>query len=274
LKPEIFIVETFLGCDLKCPECAIGGGFITRKEGRLDFDRFKIIADKIKPFCKDLHLYHSGEPLLNRDIFKIIKYASAFTKTNISTHGNTLTEEKAKKLIESGISVIIVSIDGMTQEIYERYRVGGDLKKVLKGLELLQHYNARAGSRVRINPQFIVAGYNNHEIDKFREYCKSLGLEPSLKPLNFKSKEFLFDKEKAKGCLAMKDGVFDILLDGSAVLCCQDYNAIKAFGNIYEQEVIDIWDSEEYKSCRQGVVSGNAPQFCIEWCMTYGTVKN
>ena len=81
-------------------------------------------------------------------------------------------------------------------------------------------------------------------------------------------------EQEAKECRAMKDGVFDILLDGSVILCCHDYNGTIAFGNIYKEEVIDIWNNEEYKNCRQMVVSGNAPQFCVERCMTYGTVKN
>ena len=69
LVPEIFAVETILGCDLNCPECAIGGNFITRKKGWMKFDQFKIIADKIRSYCKYLYLHLWGEPMLNNDIF-------------------------------------------------------------------------------------------------------------------------------------------------------------------------------------------------------------
>ena len=125
LMPTTFTVETILGCNLKCPECALGGGFIHRKMGWMRFDQFKIIARKIKPYCDYLYLHIWGEPLLNRDIFRIIAYASDFTKTNISTNGMLITPEIAEKLIQSGVTDIIVSIDGVSQGVYSRYRVGG-----------------------------------------------------------------------------------------------------------------------------------------------------
>ena len=87
--PRIFVVETVLGCDLKCPECAVGGNRITKKKGWMRFEQFKVIADKIRPFCKYLYLHHNGEPMLNKDIFKMIQYSSSFTGTNISTNGQS-----------------------------------------------------------------------------------------------------------------------------------------------------------------------------------------
>lgn len=65
--PEMFMVETVMGCNLQCPECALGGGYITRAKGCMSFERFKIIADKIRPYAKYLYLHIWGEPLLNKD---------------------------------------------------------------------------------------------------------------------------------------------------------------------------------------------------------------
>ena len=66
--------------------------------------------------------------LLNKDIFQIINYASGFTKTNISTNGNQITEENAQKLIQSGVTDIIVSIDGVSQAVYENYLFMGGIE--------------------------------------------------------------------------------------------------------------------------------------------------
>ena len=136
LTPVTFIVETVLGCDLKCPECAVGGNRITKKKGWMRFEQFKIIADKIRPFCTLLFLHHNGEPMLNRDIYKMLEYASSFTDTNISTNGQSLTEETAEKLVKSGVTDIIVSIDGFSQKVYEQYRVGGSAGKALWALKM------------------------------------------------------------------------------------------------------------------------------------------
>ena len=274
MTPEIFTLETVLGCDLKCPDCAMGGNLITRKKGHIKFDDFKIIADKIKPFCKYLYLHLWGEPMLNKDIFKMIKYASTFTRTNISTNGNSLSEEKAKRLIASGVTSIIVSIDGVTQEVYQKYRVGGDVVKAIKALRLLQHYNCRAGDRVDISPQFLVMEHNKHESNNFIKLCESLGLVPVFKLPYTRREKFLFDAKEAMKCKTVKENVFNILLDGSVVACCNDYNRFTNFGNIYNRDVMDIWNSLTFRIFRERVISGKAPQFCVERCVTYGKIKS
>ena len=136
--PEIFAIETILGCNLKCPECAIGGNFVSRKKGWMTFIKFKLIADKIRPYCKYLYLHIWGEPMLNNDIYQMIEYASTFTRTNISTNGKSMTDKNAEMLIRSGVNDIIVSIDGVSQNVYEKYRVGGSVQKAINSLKMLQ----------------------------------------------------------------------------------------------------------------------------------------
>ena len=175
------MVETTLACDLRCPECAIGGKLIHRKPGIMSLERFRIVANKSRPYCQYLFLHIWGEPMLNPDIIEMIRYASSFTRTNISTNGMSLTEELAEALITSGLSALLVSIDGLSQEVYGRYRVGGSVQKALASLELLQRLNQKHGSPVTITPQFVVFKHNQHEMGAFQEHCRSLGLEASFK---------------------------------------------------------------------------------------------
>ena len=286
LIPKTFAVETILGCSLMCPECAIGGNFITRKKGWMKFDQFKTIADKIRPFCKHLYLHIWGEPMLNKDIFEMIKYASAFTTTNISTNGNSLTEENAEKLITSGVTEIIVSIDGVSQEVYGKYRVGGNVKKATETLKMIQRFNLKYGKKVNIMPQFIVMKHNQHEMNEFRELCESLQLVPTFKSPYIRNESSRFAvsdnprfvrphfadieslREGMTECPSVRN-VFNILLDGSVVLCCHDYDKFTHFGNVFEQEVMEIWNSNKFRTARWNVMSGNAPKFCIEKCMSY-----
>jgi len=283
--PKIFEIETILGCDLKCPECAIGADIITRKKGCMTFEQFKIIADKIRPFCEYLYLHIWGEPLLNKDIFEMIKYASAFTKTNISTNGNSLTKEKAEKLIASGVTDIIVSIDGISQDIYEQYRKSGYAIRAMWSLAKLKELNAKYGNKVNIIPQYLVFKHNQHEMDSFREFCNSIGLQPSYQaPYIHKNSIYQNsdypqyirpsypDLESLKH--AMQDcgnpkEVFTILLDGSCVMCCYDHDGIINYGNIYEQDVVDIWNSPKYRQDRLDIMTANAPEYCLENCLEW-----
>ncbi len=285
-RPEVFSLETTLACNLKCPECALGGGMIDRSKGFMNFDTFKIVADKIRPYVKYFYLHIWGEPMLNKDIITMIKYASTFTKTNISTNGIVLDENKAEELITSGVSDIIVSIDGVSQEIYEKYRIGGNVQQAWQALYWLQQDNIKHGSRVNIFPQFIVFKHNQHEMQHFHNLCLSIGLQPTFKSPYIRTDKSDFEYSELPQFIrphfpdhislrnAMIEcanalNVFTILFDGSVVICCHDYGGLTTFGNIFEQEVSDIWDDPSYRKFRWQIISGNAPEFCINNCMTY-----
>lgn len=283
--PSIFSIEINVTCNLKCPDCALGGNFITREKSCLCFEEFKIIADKVRPFAKYMYIMLWGEPLLNKDLIEMIGYASQFAKTAISTNGMLIDHAIAERLITSGLSELIVSIDGATQEVYEKYRVGGDFQKAFESLKILNALNIKLGSKVRIIPQFIVFKHNQHEMEPFKKICNSIGFEPFFKA-PYIQKNSLFSnsdlreytrklyKNEFEVCKAMRGcqdprRVFTILLDGTVVACCYDYNGITNFGNIYKKDVLEIWNSHKYKKFRSDILQGNPPEFCLQNCLQY-----
>jgi SAM-dependent methyltransferase len=281
--PKIFVVETVLGCDIKCPECAVGGDIITRKRGLMTFEQFKIIADKIRPFCQYLYLHCWGEPLLNKDIFRIIQYASTFTKTNIHTNGISLTEESAEQLITSGVTDVSVSIDGMSQEIYQQYRVGGSLDKALESVRMLNYFNLKYGKKVNLSAQFVVFKHNQHQVELFRQFCQSLDLKACFKAPYLRcnsrfenSDDPKYVRSRFSDIVSLHQAmsecdsprkVFTILLDGTCVMCCYDHNGITNYGNICRQDVLEIWNSPAYRKDRFDIITGNAPKYCVENCL-------
>lgn len=291
LYPKIFTIETSVVCELKCPECALGSGLLKRKKGFMPFEKFKIIADKIRPLNPAyLYLHMYGEPMLNPDIIRIINYASTFSKTNISTNGMAMTEKMAEDLITSGVTDVIVSIDGFSQQVYEAYRKGGDVQKACVALEMLAKYNQKHGNRVILKPQFVVFKHNQHEIGLFNKYCTALGLTPLFKaphlrkPSLYQNSDYLELARKSLPDLAsqrqaMKEcgdprEVFTIQVDGSVIVCCYDYAGQTTFGNIFEQDVMEIWNSPTYRTFRWNIIAGNAPDFCINNCLLYLCDKN
>lgn len=284
--PRVFTIETVLGCNLRCPECALGGGHITRRQGVMSFDRFKIVADRIRPYAKYLYLHLWGEPLLNKDIFKIIEYASKICKTNISTNGMLVTEEIANKLICAGTSDIIVSVDGITQAVYEKYRTGGNVEQALRAVKYLVDAKKKFDSDVNIIPQFIVFEHNQLEMDGFSRYCENLGVEPSFKApyirdeSKFKYSSFreyvrqpFSDKDKYEEALMNCEdltNVFTIDIDGNVTMCCYDANSEVVFGNIFEQSVQEIYYGEKHQQFLKMVKERKmCPDFCKKHCLLY-----
>jgi MoaA/NifB/PqqE/SkfB family radical SAM enzyme len=276
----------------------------------MTFEKFRVIGDKIRPFVEYLYLHNWGEPFLNKDLFRIIKFASGFVRTNISTNAQLITQTSARNLIRSGVSDILVSIDGMSPEAYARYRRGGNLDKALDALKWLAYYGKRYRlslarmlrllrsridlSRVAVNPtilpQFIVFQHNEHEMQAFESFCRSLGLTPSFKApylrndsgfckasdVEYHRPEYPDPAHLRRAmteCSAAR-GDFTILLDGSVVGCCYDHDGTHVFGNVFEQDVLEIWNSPDYRAFRKAVLTGAAPEFCIKNCLLYTLRSN
>src|SRR3954469_9724687 len=125
--------EPTTSCNLRCPECPSGLRSFTRPTGMLKKDFFRQTIDDIHKDILYLIFYFQGEPFLNRDFLDMVKYAAdkkIYTAT--STNAHYLTDEVGKKTVESGLDRLIISIDGTTQDVYQQYRVGGNLSKVIE----------------------------------------------------------------------------------------------------------------------------------------------
>ena len=177
--PYEWEIDTTNICQLKCPLCHTGLGTIDRDKGVMHFDTYKKVVDEVKDYCVWLTLYSWGEPFLNRRIDEFIAYAhEARIATTISTNLNKpLKKEMAERIIRSGLDTMIVSIDGITQEVYEKYRVGGRLDKVLANLQLLVDTKREIGSDTPyIEWQFIVMRQNQHQIPEARAMAEAMGV--------------------------------------------------------------------------------------------------
>lgn len=287
--PSIYTIETVLGCNLSCVECAIGSNIVNREKQMMSFENFKIIADKIKPYAKYVYLHSWGEPLLNKDIFKMIEYTSKFAKTNISTNGMLVNQEMAENLIKSGVSDIIVSIDGVTQEVYKKYRRNGDVEKAKQALKYIIDAKNKFNSDVKIFPQFIVFEHNQHEMEAFKQFCSDVS-EGSIVPV-FKApyirknsslklsslneyirKPFSSDKELEKAILNCRDffDVFTIDVEGNVIVCCYDHNSEIVFGNIFKQSLEEIFNGTIRKNFIRKIKNDKiCPEFCKKNCLLY-----
>ncbi|HNE92660.1 MAG TPA: radical SAM protein, partial [Chitinophagaceae bacterium] len=140
--------EPTTSCNLRCPECPSGLREFTRPTGMLQNSFFKKTIDEIHKELLYLIFYFQGEPYLNPNFLEMVKYAhdkGIYTAT--STNAHYLTEEKAKKTVESGLDRLIISIDGTTQDVYQEYRRGGKLEKVLQGAQNIVKWKKELNSK-------------------------------------------------------------------------------------------------------------------------------
>ncbi|MEM7515214.1 MAG: radical SAM protein, partial [Bacteroidota bacterium] len=139
-------IEPTTACNLRCPACVSGLRSFTRPTGMLKLELFEKMIDELHPELIYLLMYFQGEPFLNKQFLDMVRYASAkklYVAT--STNGHYITRENAKAVVESGLSEIIFSIDGTTQESYATYRIGGKLERVIQSMEYLLEARQQLG---------------------------------------------------------------------------------------------------------------------------------
>src|SRR5215213_6188813 len=178
-QPISISFEPTTSCNLRCPECPSGLRAFTRPTGMLQKDFFTETIDQMSKDLLYLVFYFQGEPYLNPSFLDMVKYASSkkiYTAT--STNAHYLNDANAKKTIESGLDRLIISIDGTTQEVYQQYRVGGKLSKVLEGAANIVKWKKELGSRTPfIIFQFLVVKPNEHQMDEVKKLAKETGVD-------------------------------------------------------------------------------------------------
>jgi len=263
-------------CNLKCPLCPSGNGTLKRAKGFMDFSLFKKIIDEIKDHAFMVVLWNQGEPFLNKDFLKMIKYASenglfTLTSSNLNIMPN------AEDLINSGLDSLIVSLDGTIQDTYNKYRINGELakvientKKIVKARKILKKKNPL------IRWQFLVMKHNEHEIDKIKQLAKELEVDSlELKTVQIYSKDdiqnFLPQNPKYRRYkiknedFELKFGIKNrcrriwtnavINWDGEVAICCFDKDIEHRIGNIKDSTLSEIWKNEKIRKIRNQILT-------------------
>jgi MoaA/NifB/PqqE/SkfB family radical SAM enzyme len=189
VNPTAIRVEACSICQLRCPLCPSTTGENTATVGRgyLRFDDFKKLIDR-NPQIRKVELGNFGEVFLNKDLPKILEYSytkGVTTTINEGANLNNAPDEALEALVKYQTAVVRCAIDGITQASYSTYRVGGDLKKVLRNIQKINLFKEKHHStKPRLIFQFIVFGHNEHEMERAILLSKMLNMEIFLK-LNF-----------------------------------------------------------------------------------------
>ncbi|MFN7688618.1 MAG: radical SAM/SPASM domain-containing protein [Sphingobacteriales bacterium] len=277
--PVSISFEPTTSCNLRCPECPSGLRAFTRPTGMLENQFFRQTIDEMHKELLYLIFYFQGEPYLNPAFLDMVQYAASrkiYTAT--STNAHYLTDENARKTVESGLDRLIISIDGTTQEVYEQYRVGGRLDKVLAGAKnIVKWKKTLNSSKPFVVFQFLVVKPNEHQIDDVKQLAKEVGVDDVW----FKTAQ-IYDYEKDPNQLIptidkysrykKKGDVYEpknklanhcwklwhanvITWDGLVVPCCFDKDAQHQLGNLKEMSFRETWNNESYKMFRKQLMN-------------------
>jgi radical SAM protein with 4Fe4S-binding SPASM domain len=288
-------IEPTTACNLRCPQCPSGLRSFTRPTGRLQISRFQALIDELHQELVYLILYFQGEPFLNPDFLEMVTNAKAKgIHTCTSTNGHFLDDETAEATVRSGLHRLIISFDGLTQETYSKYRIGGEVDKVLTGLEALLRARKRLGSLTPfVDLQFIVFEHNRHEVEAVKALGRKLGVDRvSIKTAQVydfaegsdlipKDLTYSRYKQAADGTWRLRNRLLnhcwklwqgaEVTWDGRVLPCCFDKDATHQMGRFPEEaDFATIWRSETYRAFRAQLTQGRAQIDICQNC-TEGT---
>jgi len=263
--PISVAIEPINACNLSCPECPIGQKMLSRQSGKMTVDVFHRIIQQVHEYSSVLTLFFQGEPFLNSNIFEMIRYAKEKRMfTIISTNGHFLSENHCREIIKSGLDKLIISLDGLQQETYASYRVGGEVQKVKEGIQrLVQMKKTMRVHYPLIEVQMLLLRTNEQEVGAMQQFARATGVDKvafktaqfydfkygnDLMPINEKYARY---KKQLDGTYVLKKKVQNrcyrmwsscvFTWDGKVVPCCFDKDANYMYGDIMRERFKNIW---------------------------------
>ena len=137
-------------CKLNCPTCNMRtSNYGKLKAGYTSFEKYKQFIDNNKNLIQRIEISNAGEPFLNPDIIDILKYSYENNIAITCKNATTLNFDDKKVLeaiVDYKVRFLRVAIDGITQDIYEKYRRNGNLELVLNNLKYILDYKKKTNS--------------------------------------------------------------------------------------------------------------------------------
>lgn len=300
--PSFAQIEVTTRCNFKCFTCSRESLPKSRLNRDMTIDEFILITSQI-PTLKHVKLQGLGEPLLSKDIDKILHYAKhRGIRTSTISNGSIKPDIDILKNLDE----LTISFDSQNKEYFEKMRAGSKFDNIIKNIEYIVDLKKRDIIRTKIKLSAVITHLNFKEIEKIVEKAITLGVDEVgivevenwyipiedeyQESLNFvlesrryaneiqnKVKELrkkyrkkinigLLDSSPRKSKCFWPFYAVYISVDGYVTPCCIRMNPeVFNFGNIYQQKFADIWNSEKYKSFREANLN-NKPNIVCDNC--------
>lgn len=258
-NPLVIHIETTNICNFKCTFCPESNETYEQKSGgykSMSYDTFKSIADDIQKAFGEvsvLRLWIMGEPLLNKSIFKMIRYAkekSIAKKIEMTTNGSLLNKYNRENLVSSGLDLCKISIYGKDKEEMKRIsqtNVTPDhVLNCIKELSILiksSESSMKTMAKTIASHDDKIAVRYMQKIEEYVNYIEINGIHSwTSKKDTFSSQEEVQNISIEKKVCAFPFYTMAIHADGNVSPCCVDWKKDEVLGNINETNIGNIWN--------------------------------
>lgn len=285
--PTTLCLDPASVCNLRCPFCPTGAGYGGFERALLTPERFsRIMARLDLDLIERVELYNWGEPLLNPHIVDYITcFSERSAETEISTNFSQRDYDETflSELVRSGLTTLVVSIDGATQQTYERYRVRGNLERVLGNLRRLAAVKSELASATPLVLfKMLLHRHNQHEVEEARRIAAECGAqfllnerfwcpdeaaaewratgpaEAAGEPAPVLGSTSLPQEIISTYCRQLWESVF-VTATGEVHPCCLTFEPQHAIGNLETQELAAVRNGPQAVYLRRLVIDPATP---------------
>ena len=173
--PVTMDIEPTTGCNFRCTMCQVSSPDFKAENMKLEL--FKNLIDDNPQLIK-IKLQGMGEPLVNKHIFEMIQYAYKYgIATEIISNGSMLDQNKIDLLLKYNHAKLTISIDGATDQTFEKIRVNSKFSKVLDNAKIFRNSIKRKLIRPEFSAWCTVQKSNLDEIEKIAGLCHNIGFD-------------------------------------------------------------------------------------------------
>ena len=177
-KPRKLNIEVTTRCNLNCTMCL--SRVWKEASGDMSMETFKALLP-VFPELETVNIIGIGEPLLNPNIIEMIRLGKASLPPNgtfsLTTNATLIDDQMARRLVDSGIDAIVVSVDGATPETFGAIRKDAALDQVLRNVDKLNEAKQQQGKPVpRIGFEFVAMKRNVAELPQVVDLAAQHGV--------------------------------------------------------------------------------------------------
>ena len=256
--PVFLTIESTSICNLKCIMCPYPT--MGRKNEHMEMSVYEKIIAEGRGHVEFIWLQVFGEPLLNPNIYTMIEMAAdAGITVGIATNITPLTERASRALLDSRLSLLILSFDGATKATYETIRKGANFERVSENIRRFAEMKSHSASQLKAVLQMITMDLNTAEQKQFQEDW----LLPGLDAVFIKSYHAWANQDVSYVNIGPKQQPTQfglcrepwlgmvVLADGRVSPCCNDYSGHTILGDLKTQSLKEVWNGLEMRKLRR-----------------------